>query len=137
MTKRIISSTFFFNEKTYFTKKKFSIRETKNPLTDADNSTDTTGEWTKNTQIPKFLKNGKKSYKTKKQIKNVQKYAKISNTPFDKRSLIHQEAWFPLCFVRQNQPKKTIFLVWQFQTTSKQKCSNLRPLLSISFPQGF
>ena len=26
--------------------------------------------------------------------------------PFDQRSLIHREAWFPPCFVRQNQPKK-------------------------------
>ena len=33
--------------------------------------------------------------------------------------------------------KKLFFFVWRFQTTSKQKCSNLRPLLSITFPQGF
>ena len=70
-------------------------------------------------------------------LKNVQKYAKISDTPFDQRSLINREAWFPPCFVRQNQPKKTIFFVWRFQTTSKLKFSNLRPLLSITFPQGF
>ena len=25
----------------------------------------------------------------------------------------------------------------QFETTFKQKCSNVRPLLSITFPQGF
>jgi hypothetical protein len=44
----------------------------------------------------------------------------------------------PPCFIRQNQPKKNYFLfVCQFKTTSKQKCSNLRPLLSITFPQGF
>ena len=77
----------------------------------------------------------KKSSKTQK-LKNVQKYAKISDMPFNQRSLIHREAWFPPCFVRQNQPKK-IFFVWQFQTTSKQKYSNLRPLLSKTFPQGF
>ena len=31
---------------------------------------------------------------------------KISDTPFDQRSLIHLEACFPPCFVRQNQQKK-------------------------------
>ena len=62
--------------------------------------------WTKNTQTPKFLeKKQKKSSKTKK-LKNVLKYGKISNTPFDKRSLIHREAWFP---PRQNQPEKKYF----------------------------
>ena len=40
-------------------------------------------------------------------------------------------------FLRQNQPKKTFFFVSRFETTSKQNCSNLRPLLSITFPQGF
>ena len=71
-------------------------------------------------------------------LKNVQRYAKISNTPFDQRSLIHREAWFPPCFVRQNQQKKKkTFFARRVQTTFKQKCSNLRPLLSITFPQGF
>ena len=31
----------------------------------------------------------------------------------------------------------TLFWKAKFQTTSKQKCSNLRPLLSLTFPQGF
>ena len=31
--------------------------------------------------------------------------------PFNQRSLTHQEAWLPPCFVRQNQPKKTIFFL--------------------------
>ena len=47
-------------------------------------------------RIPKnpiFLKNRKDH--PKKKIKNVQKYAKISDTSFDQRFLIHQEAWFP------------------------------------------
>ena len=79
-------------------------------------------------QNPIFLKNGKKPSKTQK-LKNVQRYAKISDTPFDQRSLIHLEVWFPPCFVRQNQR--------QFQITSKQKCLNVRPLLSFTFPQGF
>ena len=62
-------------------------------------------------KIPKnpiFLKNGKNHPKRKK-LKNVQRYANISDTPFDQRSLIHREAWFPPCFVRQNQQKKTFF----------------------------
>ena len=61
-------------------------------------------------------------------LKKVLAYAKISDTPFDQRSLIHREAWFPPCFVRQNQPKKHFFClaIWdhfqtkmfQFETTS-------------------
>ena len=89
-------------------------------------------------RIPKniffFLR--KKLSKTQK-LKKVYKYAKISDTPFDQRSLILREAWFPPCFVRQNQQKKQKKIARRFQTTFKQKCSNLRPLLSISFPQGF
>ena len=39
---------------------------------------------------------------------------------------------------RQNQQqKKKKNCTRPFQTTSKQKCSNVRPLLSITFPQGF
>ena len=86
-------------------------------------------------QNPFFL-NEKKSPKTQK-LRNVQKYDKIRDTPFNQRSVIHREAWFPTCFVRQNQQKKLFFLARQFQTTFKLKCSNLRPLLSITFPQGF
>ena len=37
---------------------------------------------------------------------------------------------------RQNQQQKNFFFARRFQTTSKQKCSNVRPLLSITFPQG-
>ena len=98
-------------------------------------------------RIPKnpiFLKNGKKSSKMQK-LKNVQRYGKISDTPFDQRSLIHREAWFP---GGPRIPKNPIFLkngknlpkrsaAQRFQTTFKQKCSNIRPLLSITFPQGF
>ena len=90
--------------------------------------------WTKNTQKPHFFEKQKKSSRTQK-LKNVQRYAKISDLPFDQRSLIHPEAWFPPCFVRQNQ-KNFFFFVRQLQTTSKHKCSNVRPLLSITFPKG-
>ena len=47
-------------------------------------------------------------------LKNTKKYAKISDTPFDQRSLFHQEAWFPHCFERQNQQKKLFFLFGNF-----------------------
>ena len=92
--------------------------------------------WTKNTQKPKNFEKRKKSFKTQK-LKNVQRYAKISDTPFDQRSLIHREVWFPPCFVTQNQQKKKTFFARHLLTIFKQKCSNLRPLLSITFPQGF
>ena len=77
-----------------FFKEKSRIRETKHLSTDADSSTDTTVGWTKNTQKPNFLEKRKKSSKTQK-LKNIKKYAKIRDTPFDLRSLIHSEAWFP------------------------------------------
>ena len=134
-----------------------------------------------------FLFKRRKSPKTLK-LRNVQKYDKISNTPFNQRSLIHRETWFPggpripknLILLKngKNHPKpknskhleicqnqryalgpevsnpsgsvvSTMFckaksatkkikkIARQFQTTFKQKCSNLRPLLSITFPQGF
>ena len=64
--------------------------------------------WTKNTPKPKLFEKWKKSSKTQK-LKNVKIYAKISDTLFDQRSLIHRKVWFPPCFVRQNRPKKNIF----------------------------
>ena len=73
---------------------KSCIRETKHLSTNVDSSTDTTVGWTKNTQKPKFFEKRKKSSKTQT-LKNVQKYAKICDTPFDQRTLIHWEAWFP------------------------------------------
>ena len=57
--------------------------------------------WTKNIRKPNFFGKPKKSSKTRK-LKNVKRYANISDIPFDQRSLIHREAWFPPCFVRQN-----------------------------------
>ena len=86
-------------------------------------------------QNPIFLKNGKNHPKRKK-IKNVLRYAKISDMPFDQRSLIHREVWFPPCFVRQNQQKTDFFLRGDFNHFLT-KCSILRPLLSSTFPQGF
>ena len=64
--------------------------------------------------------------------------ARLSDIPFDQRSLSHREGWFPPCFERQNQQQqKKLFLARQFKTTFKQKCLILRPLLSSTFPQGF
>ena len=67
-------------------------------------------------RIPKnpifFWKNGR-NHPKRKNSKNVYRYAKISDTPFDHRSLIHREAWFPPCFVRKNQQKK-LFLRGNF-----------------------
>ena len=63
--------------------------------------------WTKNTQKPEFFENRKKSSKTQK-LKNIQRYAKISDTPFDQRSLIHREAWF---LGGPRIPKNPIFLI--------------------------
>ena len=40
--------------------------------------------WTKNTQKPELFEKQKKLSKTQK-LKNVSKYAKISDTPFDQR----------------------------------------------------
>ena len=166
--------------------KKSRIRETKHISTHADSSTDTTVEWTKNTPKPNFFEKRKKSFQMQK-LKKIQKYAKISDTPFDQRSLIHREAWFPggpripqnLIILKNGKnhlkrknsktsrdmpklairpltrvllsigkrgfhhvllgkiSKKKLFFARRFQTTSKQKCSNVKPLLSITFPQGF
>ena len=42
-----------------------------------------------------------------------------------------------ILLVRQNLPKNKQFLARQFYTLYEQKFSNMRPLLSITFPQGF
>ena len=77
----------------------------------------------------------RKKIKTEKTIQNRKTQKTSRDLPFDQRSLIHREAWFPPCFVRQNQQKKATFFTRRFQTTSLQKCSILRPLLSSTFPQ--
>ena len=85
---------------------KSRIRETKHLLTDADSSTNTTIGWTKNTQKPDFFENRKYHLKCKKS-KTSRNMAKFSDTPFDQRSLIHREAWFP---GGPRTPKNQIFL---------------------------
>ena len=69
-------------------------------------------------------------------LKNVQRYTKISDAPFDQRSLIHREAWFPPCFVRQHQQKTNFFyaaILDHFVT----KMFNSETTSFSTFPQGF
>ena len=77
-------------------------------------------------RIPKnpfFFVKRKKSPKTQK-FRNVQKYDKISDMPFDQRSLIHWEAWFPPCFVGQRIPQNPFFFLQTkiIQNAKTQKC---------------
>ena len=90
--------------------------------------------WTKNTQKPDFFGKRKKSSKTQK-LKIVQRYAKVSDTRFDQRSLIHLEAWFLPWFVRQNQQKKNFFLRGDFRPLPNINVKMLDHFLSLLFPK--
>ena len=57
--------------------------------------------------------------------------------PFNQMSLIYREAWFPPLFVKQNQPNFFVFFLFGDLRPLSKKISNLRPLFSITFPQGF
>ena len=90
-------------------------------------------------QNPIFWENGKNHLKRKKssktqKLKNVQKYANISNTPFNQRSLIHREAWFP---GGPRIPKNPIFLktekIIQNAKTQKRLPEVSSPLGSVVF----
>ena len=74
--------TRMYRPKIYQSQKKSRIRETKHLSTNADSSTNTIVGWTKNTPKPFFLKNGKIHKKN----------AKIRDTLFNQRSVIHWEA---------------------------------------------
>ena len=117
--------------------KKSRIRETKHLSTDADSSTDTTVGWTKNTQKPKFfLKTDKimQNAKTQKplEICQYQQYTLRPEVSNPSGSVVST------MFCKEKSAKKQKKkIARRFQTTSKQKCSNVRPLLSITFPQGF
>ena len=50
----------------------------------------------------------------KAKTQNVYRYAKICDTPFEQRSLIHRKAWFPPCFARENQQKNKLLLSGDF-----------------------
>ena len=82
-------------------------------------------------RIPKnpiFLKKRKKSSKTQR-LKNVQKYAKIGDTPFDQRSLVHQEAWFP---GGPRIPQNPIFLKKRKKSSKTQILKNAQKYAKIS-----
>ena len=81
--------------------------------------------WTKNTPKPNLFEKQKKSFKTQK-LKNVYKYAKTSDMPFDQRSLIHREAWFPPGFVGQRIPQNPIYLKKKKQKTSSKTEKNAK-----------
>ena len=55
--------------------------------------------------------------------------------PFDQRSLIHLEAWFPPCFVRQNQQKKLFFLRGDFRPLSNKNVQMLDHFFPLLFPK--
>ena len=55
--------------------------------------------------------------------------------PFDQRSLIHREAWFPSCFVRQNQPKNKLFLRGDFRPLPNKNVQMWDHLFSLLFPK--
>ena len=76
-------------------------------------------------RLPKktdFFEKRKISSKTQK-IKYDQKYAKISKMPFNQRSLIHREAWFP-CGPRI--PQHLIFFEKRKKSQKTQKLKNVK-----------
>ena len=87
-------------------------------------------------QNPIFFEKRKKSSKTRK-LKNGQRYAKISDTPFDQTSLIHLEAWFPPCFVRQvsNNKKNFFFLRGNFRPLPNKNVQMLDHFFPLLFPK--
>ena len=92
--------------------------------------------WTKNTQKPNFFKKRKKIIQNAK----IQKYLEIcQNQQYALRPEVSNTSGSvaSTMFCQGKSEKKTFFFARRFQTTSKQKCSNVRSLLSITFPQGF
>ena len=81
-----------------------------------DSSTDAIGGWTKNTPKPA-------SYQYNRLISQYNRLMSLYNRLTETGP--------------QNQQKKTLIFARQFLTIFKQKCSNMRPLLSITFSQGF
>ena len=86
-----------------------------------------------NTLKPDFFEKRKKSQKTQKitkktqKLRNVKKYDKICDMPFDQRSLINREAWF---LGGPRIPKKQIFLK-NGKNHPKRKTSRDMPKLAI------
>ena len=56
--------------------------------------------------------------------------------PFDHRSIIHREAWFPPCFVRQiQQQKKQLFLRGDFRPLPNKNVQMLDHFFPLLFPK--
>ena len=82
-----------------------------------------------------FFEKRKKSSKMQK-LENIKGYAKISGTPFDQRSPIHWEAWFPPYILRQNQQKKkNIFLRADFRPLPNKNVQILDHFFQLLFPK--
>ena len=87
---------------------------------------------TKNTQKPIFFEKLKKSFKNSKTSRIMPKLAIRPST-----TGLHREAWFPPCFVRQNQQKTNFFLRGDFRplpNTNVQFWDHFFPAL---FPKDF
>ena len=84
---------------------------------------------------PNFLKNGKnhQNAKTQKRLEicQNQRYTLRPEVSHPSGSVVFN------MFCKAKSAKKLFFFARRFQTASKQKCSNVRPLLSITSPQGF
>ena len=88
--------------------------------------------WTKNTPKCNFFEIQNKIIQNAKTQKHLEICQKKSYMPFDQRSLIHREAWFPPSFVRQNQQKKkknSLEILDHFQTKNIQIRGHFFPFL--------
>ena len=70
-----------------------------------------------------------------KKLKNISRYANISNIPFVQRSPIHREAWFPPCVVRQNQLKINFFLQGDFRPLPNKNVQMSDHFFPLLFPK--
>ena len=78
-------------------------------------------------------------FKTEKIIQNAKSKKRLEicpSTPFNQRSLIHLKAWFPPCFVRQNQQQqKNIFLRGNFRPLPNKNVQMLDHFFPLLFPK--
>ena len=92
--------------------------------------------WTKNTQKPKLFE------KLKKILQNAKTQKRLGICQ-SQRYALRPEVSNPLgsvvstLFCRQKQYTKKTFFVVAILDQFQKKCSNLKPLLCITFPQGF
>ena len=88
---------------------KSRIRETKHLSTDADSSTNAIGGWTKNTQKPDFLKNGKKSPK-RKNSETSRNMTKLAIRPSTRGLLFIGKRGFHHVLLDKEYPKPDFFI---------------------------